>query len=76
MERTNLVMIALTGLMYVLSTVHIALLIRVDFGVLFDDQAADGASRGTTSNENADPRVLTQAVMEVANVSSAYLPFG
>ena len=69
-------MIALTVLMYVLSTVHIALLIRVDFGVLFDDQATDGASRGTTSNENADPRVLTQAAMEVANVSSAYLPFG
>ena len=76
MERTNLVMIALTVLMYVLSTVHIALLIRVDFGVLFDGQATNGASGNTTSNENADPRVLTQAVMEVANVSSAYLPCG
>ena len=76
MERTNLIMAALTVLMYGLSTVHIALAMRVDFVAFFDEHAIDGTGTGTIFNKNADPRVWMQVVLEIANVSSVKAMIG
>ena len=68
MERTNLIMVVLTVLMYSLSTVHIALFLSVDFSVFFDKNAVSG--------EDSDPRVWMQVVLELVNVSNVYMTVG
>ena len=70
-------MLALTVLMYSLSTVHIALSCRQNLIAFFDQHAAEGGL--SILNDQGNPIVYVQIAVEVINVSTglppACLPF-
>ena len=67
MAPKNLVMVALTLLMYCMSTAHIALVLKVDLMAFFDEHATEG--RFTILNEQEDPLHWVQNMLEIINVS-------
>ena len=67
MAPVNIAMIVLTVLMYCMSTVHIALALRVNLIAFFDQHAIEG---GVTILDNqGDPLVWIQIMLELVNVS-------
>ncbi|KAI0749974.1 hypothetical protein C8Q80DRAFT_1120074 [Daedaleopsis nitida] len=61
----NVVMIVLTVLMYLMSTVHIALALRVNLIAFFDQHATEGGL--TIFDNQGDPLVWVQIGMELLN---------
>ena len=67
MAPTNLVMIALTLMMYSISTAHVALVFRVDLIAFFDQHATEGGF--TILNVQGVPLQWVQNMLEIMNVS-------
>ncbi|KAH9934479.1 uncharacterized protein BXZ73DRAFT_100671 [Epithele typhae] len=65
MARTNLVMTALTVLMYCMSTVHVAMALRVDLMAFFDQHAIEGGL--SILEEQGDPLIWGQICLELIN---------
>lgn len=69
---TNVVMITLIVLMYCMSTIHIALALRVNLIAFFDQHAIEGGV--TIFDDQGDPLVWIQIMLELLNVSRRYFP--
>ncbi|KAH9933641.1 uncharacterized protein BXZ73DRAFT_101025 [Epithele typhae] len=65
MARTNIIMIVLTVLMYCMSTVHIALALRVNLIAFFEQHAIEGGT--TILDDQGSPLVWVQIGLELLN---------